>query len=122
MTTQEVADRYIALDKEGKWMDIQSELYSQDIICIEPEHVATSMGMPVITKGLAAVQAKAVAFNEMIEEVHGAYCSEPVIGGTYFSVSMGMDCTMKAGNRMKMDEIAVFQVKDGKIVIEQFFY
>ncbi len=121
MTTQEVADRYIALDKEGKWMDIQSELYSQDIICIEPEHVA-SMGMPVITKGLAAVQAKAVAFNEMIEAVHSAYCSEPVIGGTYFSVAMGMDCTMKAGNRMTMDEIAVFQVKDGKIVTEQFFY
>jgi ketosteroid isomerase-like protein len=33
-----------------------------------------------------------------------------------------MDVTMKGQGRMKMDEIAVYGVKDGKIVSEQFFY
>jgi hypothetical protein len=121
MTTQDVANRYMELEKQGKWMEIQDELYSRDIVCIEPEHVA-AMGMQTVTKGIDAVKAKAKAWNESIEEMHGGYCSDPVTGGNFFSVAMGMDCTMKGVGRMKMDEIAVFEVKDGKIVKEQFFF
>jgi len=121
MTTQEVANRYTELEKQGKWAEIQEELYSKDIISIEPEHAA-AMGMQTITTGIDAIKAKGIAFNEMIAEMHGGYCSEPVVGGDYFSVAMGMDCTMKTGQRMKMDEICVFEVKEGKIVKEQFFF
>jgi ketosteroid isomerase-like protein len=35
---------------------------------------------------------------------------------------MGMDVTMKGFGRMNMDEVCVFEVKDGKIVSEQFFF
>jgi hypothetical protein len=35
---------------------------------------------------------------------------------------MGLDATMKGVGRTKMDEIALYEVKDGKIVKEQFFY
>jgi hypothetical protein len=35
---------------------------------------------------------------------------------------MGMDVTMKGMGRMKMDEVAVYEVKNGKIVKEQFFF
>ena len=121
MTTQEVANRYMELEKQGEWMKIHDELYSADVVSIEPEHAA-AMGMQTETKGLDAIKAKGEAWNAGIEEVHGGYCSEPVIGGDYFSVSMGMDATLKGGQRMKMDEIAVFKVKDGKIVSEQFFF
>jgi ketosteroid isomerase-like protein len=58
----------------------------------------------------------------MVEQVHGGYSSAPVVGGNHFSVAMGMDVTMKGAGRVKMDEIAVYEVKDGKIVKEQFFY
>ena len=102
-------------------MEIQDELYSNDAVSIEPEHAA-AMGMATLTKGLDAIKAKAQAWNEGIKEMHGGYCTEPVIGGDFFSVGMGMDCTMKNDQRMKMDEIAVFAVKDGKIISEQFFY
>jgi ketosteroid isomerase-like protein len=121
MTTQEVANRYMELEKAGQWVQIQDELYSQDVVCIEPAHAA-AMGMASLTEGIVAIKAKSKAWNDGIEEVHGGYCSEPVIGGNFFSVAMGMDCTMKGGHRMKMDEIAVFEVKEGKIVKEQFFY
>ncbi len=121
MTTKEVASRYMELEKQGKWDQIQAELYSEDVVCIEPEHAA-AMGMPTITKGLEAIKAKGKAFNEGIAEMHGGYCTEPVVGGSFFSVAMGMDCTMKDGTRMNMEEIAVFGVKDGKIVSEQFFF
>ncbi len=121
MTTQEVASRYIELEKQGNWNQIQEELYSENIVSIEPEHAA-AMGMPTITKGIEAIKAKGKAFNEGIAEMHGGYCTEPIVGGSFFSVAMGMDCTMKDGHRMNMEEIAVFEVKDGKIVTEQFFF
>jgi ketosteroid isomerase-like protein len=121
MTTQDVANRYMELEKQGKWVEIQDELYGADIVCIEPEHAA-SIGMQTVSKGIDAIKAKAKAWNDSIEEMHGGYCSDPVVGGNFFSVAMGIDCTMKGTGRMKMDEIAVFEVRDGKIVKEQFFF
>jgi hypothetical protein len=57
-----------------------------------------------------------------VEEMHGGYCGKPIVAGNHFSVAMGMDATMKGMGRVKMDEIAVYEVKDGKIVKEQFFF
>jgi hypothetical protein len=58
----------------------------------------------------------------MVEEMHGGYSSEPIVAGNHFAVAMGMEATMKGQGRSKMDEIALYEVKDGKIVKEQFFF
>jgi len=121
MTTQQVANRYYELIKQNKRAEIQEELYSKDIVNREPEH-AVAMGIPTVTIGLDAVKAKGKARMEMIETVHSDYCSEPVVGGNFFSVTFGRDMTLKGKPRMKLEEIAVFGVKDGKIISEQFFY
>jgi len=121
MTTQEVANQYYEMIKQGKQVQIQQELYSHDIVNKEPEH-AIAMGVPTITKGLDSVQAKSKARSEMIEEVHSFYCTEPVVAGNFFTVAMGRDVTFKGRPRMSIDEVAVFEVKEGKIVTEQFFY
>ncbi|MGZ3838445.1 MAG: SnoaL-like domain-containing protein [Flavisolibacter sp.] len=120
MTTQEVADRFYQLTQENKWMDIQKELYGEDAESIEPAH-AGSFGL-THAKGMEAIRKKGEAFNSMVEEMHGGYCSKPVVAGNFFSVAMGMDVTMKGSGRVKMDEIAVYEVKEGKIVKEQFFF
>lgn len=121
MTTQEVANLYYGLMKENKRGQIVDELYSQDVICKEPEH-AMAMGIPTITKGLNAVKAKAKARTEMIEKIHADFCSEPIIAANFFSVVLSRDITFKSKSRMTLQEIAVFEVNDGKIVLEQFFY
>jgi hypothetical protein len=118
MTTQEVANRFYEMTQQGKWNEIQQEFYADDAVSIEPEH---SQGLQTV-KGLDAIKKKGEDFNQMVEEMHGGYCSQPVVGGNYFSVAMGMDVTMKGMGRTKMDEIAVYCVKDGKIISEQFFY
>jgi len=118
MTTQEVANRFYEMTQQGKWNEIQQEFYADDAVSIEPEH---SQGLQTV-KGLDAIKKKGEDFNQMVEEMHGGYCSQPVVGGNYFSVAMGMDVTMKGMGRTKMDEIAVYCVKDGKITSEQFFY
>lgn len=118
MTTQEVAERFNQYAQQGKWSEIQDELYHENAESIEPSH---AKGLQNVT-GLEAIKQKAVDFQQAVEEMHGGYTKEPVIAGNHFAVPMGMDVTMKGMGRMNMDEIAVYEVKDGKIVKEQFFY
>ena len=118
MTTQQVADRFSELAKQNDWMGIQAELFSDDAESIEPPH---AVGLED-AKGKEAIRKKGEKFGASIEEMHGGYCTEPVVGGRYFSVAMGMDVTFKGMGRMKMDEIAVYEVSDGKITKEQFFF
>ena len=121
MTTQEVAARYYELIQEGKREEIVAELYAHDIVNREPEHAA-AMGTPTFTSGVEAVKAKSKARTAMIETVHGESCSAPVVGGKFFSVALGRDVTLKGRPRMSLQEVAVYEVKDGKIVTEQYFY
>jgi hypothetical protein len=118
MTTQEVANRLAELFKENKWEQAQDELFSNDCESIEPAH---SQGLQTAI-GKAAIKQKAVDFNSMVEEMHGGWVSDLIVGGNYISCAMGMEATMKGMGRSKMEEICVYEVKDGKIVKEQFFY
>jgi SnoaL-like domain len=118
MTVQEVATRFNELAKEAKWNQIQDELFAQDAVSIEPPH---SQGLQ-LAEGLEAIKKKGEMFQSMIEEMHGGYCTEAVVAGSHFTVAMGMDVSMKGMGRTKMDEVVVYEVKDGKIVKEQFFF
>jgi hypothetical protein len=118
MTTKDVANRLHELFQENKWTEAQQELFSDDAESIEPKD---SPGMQSV-KGIDAIRKKGEDFNNMVEEMHGGWVSEPIVAGKYIAVAMGMDCTYKGRGRQKMDEIALYEVKDGKIVKEQFFY
>ena len=118
MTTQDVANRFHELAQSGQWTEIQDELFAHDAVSIEP---ANSPGMK-LAEGIEAIKEKGRQFGEMVEEMHGGYSDQPVVGGSHFALAMGMDVTTKGQGRMQMNEIAVYQVKDGKIVKEQFFY
>lgn len=120
MTTKEVADRYDQLAKENNFEQIQSELFSDGAKSIEPAK-GVEMGMQNV-EGKEAIKKKGEDFNSMVEEMHGGYTSPAIVGGNFFSVAMGMDVTMKGAGRVQMDEIVVYEVKDGKIISEQFFY
>jgi hypothetical protein len=98
----------------------KTNYFSDDAESIEPPNGASS-GLKTV-KGREALKQKAVDFNNSIEEIYGGYSSKPVVGGNFFSVAMGMDAKFKGMDRMKFDEICVYEVKDGKIVKEQFFY
>lgn len=118
MTTQEVASRFNELAQTGQWDEIQKELYGENAVSIEPAHSLSTQS----AEGLAAITEKGKQFGAMVEEMHGGYSHPPQVAGNHFSVAMGMDVTMKGMGRTQMDEIAVYEVKEGKIVKEQFFY
>lgn len=117
-STQEVAGRFHELAQTNQWQQIQDELFAGDAVSIEPEN---SPGLKN-AKGIEAIRQKGKQFGEMVEEVHSSYSNAPQIAGSYFAVAMGMDVTMKGQGRVRMDEIALYEVRNGKIVKEQFFY
>ena len=114
MTTQQVANRLVELCRQGKIMETQQELYADDITTIE--------GDKAPEKGKQAAIEKGKMFQSMMEEFHGSEISDPIIASDHFAISWMMDVTMKDKGRMKMEEICVYKVKDGKIVFEQFFF
>ena len=117
MTTQEVADKLVGYCRTGQYESAMKELYGKNIVSIEPK------GAPMEhVEGFEEVVKKAAYFNDMVEEVHGHEVSDPLVADNFFSCSMKMDATFKQGGRQAMEEICLYQVEDGKIVREEFFY
>lgn len=117
MTTQDVANRLIELCRTGKWDEAQNELYADNAVSLEP--VGSRMEK---TEGMASIKEKGKHWAEMVEAFHGSEISEPIVAGSHFAVTMTMDITYKGAPRKKDGQLAVYEVKEGKIVKEQFFY
>ncbi len=118
MTTKEIADRLVELCKKGDFETAQAELFSEDAVSIEPH---ASPAFEKETKGLKAIKKKGEKWNAMVAEMHGMEVSAPVVAGNSFACTIHMDVTMKEGGKMNMTELCVYEVKDGKIVSENFF-
>ncbi|MEO1010632.1 MAG: nuclear transport factor 2 family protein [Bacteroidota bacterium] len=117
MTTQEVADKLVGYCRKGQFEEATKALYHNDIVSLEPQ------GSPAVeTRGLKAVLQKAEQFNNMVEEMHGMEISDPLVADNFFSCTMKMDVTFKGAPRSTMEEVCVYQVNDGKIVKEEFFF
>ena len=56
-----------------------------------------------------------------MEKMHSLTVSDPLVAGNFFTMTMTIDAKMKGKDRMVMPEICVYEVKDGKIVSEQFY-
>ncbi|MBX3735300.1 MAG: nuclear transport factor 2 family protein [Candidatus Didemnitutus sp.] len=119
MTTVEIAQKLVAHCRQAKWEAAQRELYADDAISIEP---SKTPAFEKETRGLAAIIQKGRQFDAMIETLHALSVSEPVVATNSFACTMSMDVTMKGQGRMQMAELCVYDVKDGKVVSEQFHY
>ena len=117
MSTQAVAERFFELATEGKFEQILTELFHPDAASIEPENAPFQS-----VKGLDNIIKKGQEWHDVTEEIHGGYTNAPIVAGNFFACTMGMDVTIKGQGRMHMDEVAVYEVRDGKIMKEQFFY
>lgn len=118
MTTQEVAVRFNELAKQEKWFEIQDEFFADNVRSIDPP------GSPYLgyAEGKAAVRKKGEDFVKKIEAVHEASTTEPVVGGNHFAVGREVDITLQDMGRIQMKQVMLYEVKDGQIVSEQFFY
>jgi hypothetical protein len=118
MTTKEIAKKLKKYCEEGKFEEAQKELFAKDAVSIEP---MAGGGFDKETRGLDAIVRKGEKWQEMVSATHSIEISEPTIAGNSFSLAMRMDVTTKERGRTDMTELCVYQVKDGKIISEQFF-
>ena len=119
MTTNDIAKKYVALCKEGKFDTCLDELYAKDAVSVE---AAAMPGMERTAKGLDAIKAKGKAWGES-NIVHRAEVAGPFPHDNRFAVRFAFEVTNKpTGKRSSMEEIGVFTVDKGKITREEFFY
>lgn len=116
MTTQDIANAFTQLCKDGKWDEAGKTYWHDDIKSIE------AMDGPMANiQGRAAVEAKAAWWYDN-HEVHGVTTQGPFVNGNQFALRFTMDVTPKGAQRMQMDEMALYTVQDGKVTEERFFY
>jgi ketosteroid isomerase-like protein len=118
MNTKEIADRLIQLCRKGDFETAQKELFAEDAVSIEPY---ATPAFEKETKGLRAIKEKGDKWNSMVQEMHSLVVSDPMIAANSFACTMRMNLTMKEHGAMDMTELCVYQVKDGKIISEQFY-
>ena len=118
MTTEQVAARFDELAQQEKWFEIQDEFFADNVRSIDPPH-SPYFGY---AEGKGPVRQKGMDFVSKITALHGAHTTHPVIGGNYFSVGRNVDITVEGFGRIQIDQIMLYEVKDGQIVLEQFFY
>jgi hypothetical protein len=118
MTTQEVADRYNELAQQEKWFEIQEEFFAENVKSIEPEG---SSFLPN-AEGKSAVRKKGQDFVKRITALNHASTSAPLVAGNHFVVARKKDFVVDGLGRLQINQLMIYEVKDGKIVEERFVY
>ena len=119
MNTMEIATKMVELCRQGKNAEALDTLFSDDLVSVEAHAMPDGQQ---VAKGLAAVKAKGEWWVSN-HEIHSASVTGPWPHGDRFIVGFQYDITNKpSGKRMKLDEVGLYQVENGKIVREEFFY
>ena len=120
MTTQEIADRLVALNRANEYETVYQELYDPEVVSVEKWG-----GEAVEYKGMAAIMEKMASWQNGVGEMHETRVSDPLVADQSFAVTFYMDVTyidggMFPAGRSQMTELAVYTVRDGKIIREEF--
>ena len=116
MSTADIAQGMVDLNRQGKFAEAGDKYWSDDIVSIEPA------GDDPVSRGKAAVHGKGEWWTNTFE-VHNVEVEGPNVNGDQFTIRFKMDTTNKeSGERSTMDEVGLYTVKDSKVVEERFFY
>lgn len=118
ITTLEIAKRYNELAQAEKWFEIQDEFFAENVRSIDPSD-SPYFGY---AEGKLAVRKKGEVFTKKITAVHRLFTSEPVVAGNHFAVAREVDVTTGEHGRIQVNQIMLYEVKNGEIILEQFFY
>jgi hypothetical protein len=119
MNTMEIANRLVELCHQGKNAEAVKTLFSDTAVSVEA--FAPPGGVQEV-KGMQGILGKGEWWVAN-HEVHSASITGPWPHGSRFVVGFQYDVTNKlSGHRMKLDEVGLYTIENGKIVREEFFY
>jgi hypothetical protein len=117
-----IGTKLVHFCRNGLNLEAISTLYSPDIVSVEAFGTAD---FPAEIRGIDNVVAKNKKWYDL-NEVHHGSVEGPYPHGDRFAVIFHYETTPKEGprkgQRAEFQEVAVYSVKDGKIVREEFFY
>jgi len=112
----DIGQTLVAMFNQGKLKEIEEMYWSPAIVSIE------GYGVNLAWHGLAKVEAKNHEWMAD-HQIHSSAAEGPFVGSTGFAVKFKMDVETKSTNqRQVMEEVGVYDVRDGKIVREEFMY
>jgi len=116
MSTADVAAKFSAALKSGNFQEAET-FWSEDVVSLEAQD-----GPMREARGRAAVHAKGEWWTAN-HDVHSFEAHGPYVNGDQFALRFIADITSKInGQRMQMDEVGLYTVRDDRIVEERFFY
>jgi len=114
-TIHEIANGLKEMLSEQKFVQAYQLLYSDDAESIDPLNTS---GQPL--KGLTTLLEREKDFLSRAS-IQKITLSDPIIAGSYFTMSLRMSFDLKDQGHMDIEEICLYKVKDGKIASQQFF-
>lgn len=115
-TPAEVGADVVAMFNLGQLHEIEDKWWSPKVTSIE------GVGVALAWEGRKAVEAKNKGWMEA-HTLRSARAEGPFVGATGFAIKFQMEVEEKAsGKRTAMEEVGVYEVKNGKIVREEFMY
>lgn len=116
MSLEENVIGLLEMSGSGQMLEAFEKYYADDII-MQENNEEPRVGKDVNRKFEQE-------FMDSIEEVHGGEVKNIAFNHetNVAMIQSSMDATFKGMGRMQMEEVAVQQWKDGKIVHERFFY
>ncbi|MCI4671233.1 MAG: nuclear transport factor 2 family protein [Bacteroidia bacterium] len=119
MTNQELATRLYDYVQRGEYFEAYDELFSAEAKAIEPQLAQMGLGEVV---GREAIKAKVGQMSEGIAELISREMSAPIVSAKHIAFTNIVKARMKDGNEFSLSEICLYEVEEGKIISEQFFY
>lgn len=117
MTTHQIAHRLVDLCRTNRHEEAYTELFHREASSHEAPGVPDGS-----VHGLDNILAKSEAWSENMETVHELTVTDSFVYDNFITVGMYIDVEKKDGTRDQASEICLYEVKDGKIVAERFFY
>lgn len=121
MTNVQIGRKLVDLCNAGKGLEAVDTLYDEKIVSIEAQG---SDEMPARSEGIEAVRGKNNWWYDH-HEVHSGKAVGPFCGhrDDQFAALFETDVTDKtSGNRLQLTEVALYTVRAGKVVQEEFLY
>jgi hypothetical protein len=119
MSVADIANRMVAMCREGNFLGAIDRYYAEDVHSVEPS------GTPHVPSDLVGIELVKAKNHWWIQnyEVHHYQVAGPFIGDGQFAVHFTYDATCRAtGRRSVMTEMALYTVQGNRIVREEFYY
>lgn len=120
MEVMELGTTLVRMSNSGEDEAFIEAHYADDVISIEGQGTDE---MPARAEGIEAIRAKGDWWRAN-HEMHSVMATGPYMGHRpdQFVVRFVLDVTPKGAERMQMEEVALYTVRDGKIAQEEFLY